>query len=192
MATNPKDGKLLYHLTALDNIESILEKGLLPREKIDFDFLDVADKEILKDRKKFDLSEYTPFHFFCPTPFSGAAQIAQEDSEFVYIAITRKLAESNKFKIVPRHPLNFDGNPLEWGEGIETIDWGLMEKRVYSDYDCREACMAESLFKGTILPKHFNCIFVKNEEVKSEIISILKRKNLSINVNVNKWFFVNR
>lgn len=64
MATNPKEGKLLYHLTALDNIESILTKGLLPREKIDFDFLNVADEEILRDRKKFDLSEYTPFHFF--------------------------------------------------------------------------------------------------------------------------------
>ncbi len=192
MAINPKKGKLLYHLTALDNIESILSNGLLPREKIDFDFHNIADEEILKDRKKFDLSKYTPFHFFCPTPFSGAAQKTKEDSEFVYIAITRNLAEYNNFKIVPRHPLNFDGQPLEWKEGIKKIDWDLMAKRDYSDYDCKEACMAESLFKGRIKPQHFNCIFVRTEEVKSKIIPILEAINLTINVNINKWFFVKR
>lgn len=152
----------------------------------------MADEEILRDRKKFDLSEYTPFHFFCPTPFSGATQIARKNSEFAYIAITRELAEYKNFKVVPKHPLNYDGNPLDWKEGIETIDWDLMAERDYSNYECKEACMAESLFKGSILPEHFNCIFVRNEEVKSKIINILEDKNLSLNLNVNKWFFVKR
>lgn len=192
MAKNPKDGKLIYHLTSIDNIESIISNGLLPREKIDFDFENIADEEILRDRKKFDLSKYTPFHFFCPTPFSGAAQKANEDTEFVYITVTRDLAEFNNFKIVPRHPLNYDGKPLKWKDGIKEIDWELMAQRNYSDYDCKEACMAESLFKGRILPEHFNCIFVRTDEVKSKVLAILKEKKKSIRVNVNEWFFIKK
>jgi RNA:NAD 2'-phosphotransferase (TPT1/KptA family) len=30
-ATNIRDGKLLYHLTALDNLPSIIKNGLVPR-----------------------------------------------------------------------------------------------------------------------------------------------------------------
>ena len=47
MAKNPKEGKLLYHITAFDNLDSIFENGLLPRNKINFNIKDVADDEIL-------------------------------------------------------------------------------------------------------------------------------------------------
>ena len=192
MTKNPKEGKLLYHLTSLDNIESILSNGLIPREKIDFKFQNIADKEILRDRKNFNLSEYTPFHFFCPTPFSGSVQKANLDTEFVYVTIKRDFAKKNNFKIVPRHPLNYDGKPLNWKEGIEEMDWDLVAVRDYSDYECKEACMAESLFKGTVLPENFNCIFVRTKEVKSKVSAILQRNKQSIEVTVNQWFFIKK
>lgn len=45
-----KDGKLLYHLTKLKNLESIIQNGLLSREAVlkkRLLFQDVADKEII-------------------------------------------------------------------------------------------------------------------------------------------------
>ena len=64
---NPKEGKLLYHLTTMDNIKNIIEKGLLPRSELTKGretFKDTANSEILSRRKEQSLDEYVPFHFF--------------------------------------------------------------------------------------------------------------------------------
>lgn len=68
---NVKQGKLIYHLTKLSNLDSILELGLLPREdmlKKNISFDDVANKEIITKRSMLGLNKYTPFHFH---PFSS-------------------------------------------------------------------------------------------------------------------------
>lgn len=35
MGTAPSQGKLLYHITHIDNIPSILEYGLMPRKELE-------------------------------------------------------------------------------------------------------------------------------------------------------------
>lgn len=54
-----KDGKLLYHLTTLDVLESIIEFGLLSREELNkrqIKFVDTANHEILSGRDRLRLS----------------------------------------------------------------------------------------------------------------------------------------
>jgi hypothetical protein len=189
MAKNPKEGKLLYHITAFDNLDSIFENGLLPRNKINFNIKDVANDEILGSRKKFDLAEYTPFHFFSPTPFAGAAQMENRETDFVYITIKKGLALENNFKIIPSHPLNYDDEPLEWNKGIDEINWDLMSLRDYNNHECKESCMAEAIFQGKIPAKFFFCLYVKSEEIKEKVVSLLEFYNLDINVNINNFFF---
>ena len=68
-SNNIKDGKLLYHLTRLDNLASILTHGLQPRcELTNTNFKDIADGEILSSRQQHNLDRYVPFHFFAKTP----------------------------------------------------------------------------------------------------------------------------
>lgn len=45
-----KTGKMLYHLTKLDNLESIIENGLLPRKMVidrKINFGDIANADII-------------------------------------------------------------------------------------------------------------------------------------------------
>ena len=61
-----KTGKLLYHLTKLSNLESIIQFGMLPRSIIiekEMEFGDIADGSIISKRKELGLDKYTPFHF---------------------------------------------------------------------------------------------------------------------------------
>lgn len=88
--------------------------------------------------------------------------------------------------------MNFDGEPLNWKEGIDEIDWDLMAKRDYLNHECKEACMAEALFEGQISPKSFHCLYVRTEEVKSKILIILEKTELLLNVNVIKSFFTKK
>ena len=82
-----RDGKLLWHLTALVNIESIFQNGLLCRKKLlaTMPFIDVADKDILDSRARFGLENYIPFHFMQRTPFAGRVIKDHKDKEFIYI-----------------------------------------------------------------------------------------------------------
>ena len=61
-----KEGKLLYHLTELKNLESIIDFGLVPRKILrenTVTFGDVADPEIIRKRESLGLDGYIPFHF---------------------------------------------------------------------------------------------------------------------------------
>jgi len=189
MATNPKEGKLLYHMTALENLESIIQHGLSPRNEIKNEFKNVADDRILKKRKEFDLEYYVPFHFFSLTPFAGAVQRDYRGTEFVYLTLHRNKAKEKGFKIIPSHPLNYTGKPLKWKEGINVINWELMNKREYIDNDCCQCCMAESIYKGKINVSQFQFIFVRNIEIKEIVVNLLKKYGLKTTVVCNEFFF---
>lgn len=75
MSTDPKDRKLLYHLTSLENVKSILQTGLKSRKTLlaqinNFD--DTADKDILQGRKIVGLMS------MCHFIFSQKRHIAEE------------------------------------------------------------------------------------------------------------------
>lgn len=67
MAQNPSEGKLIYHITHINNLPSILKVGLLSRKKLlrnpSLSFTDIADSEILSKREQYKeaLSQYVPW-----------------------------------------------------------------------------------------------------------------------------------
>jgi hypothetical protein len=60
-----EDQKLIYHLTALDNLHSIINNGLLSRNSIN-SFIDIADFDIIELRRKheFDIKIMHSPNFF--------------------------------------------------------------------------------------------------------------------------------
>jgi len=194
MATPIENQKLLYHLTAVNNIESILKDGLLARVNVQ-NFTDIAEQDIIDFRNQEGISNLIPFHFFGGTPFAGAVQKNNPDKEFVYITIHRDIAKENNFKIFPTHPKHM--NPLQaydYEEGMKKIDWELMNKRDYTDYECKEVCMAECIapFKA-ISPKIFHSIIVKSEDTKKYIEELcynILEKKCNFFIDVEPKYFV--
>ena len=194
MATPIEKQKLLYHITAVDNIESILKNGLQARTNVQ-NFTDVAEQDIIDFRNQTGISHLIPFHFFLGTPFAGVVQKNHPDKEFLYITIHRDIAKKNNFKIFPTHPKHM--NPLEaydYEEGMKKIDWELMNERNYDNYECKEVCMAECVapFKA-ILPKVFHSIIVKSEDTKTYIEELCKNileEKCSFHIDVRPEWFV--
>lgn len=144
--------KLLYHLTALDNLESILKMGLCARNNVNT-FRDVADPEIIEFRGDNELNDYVPFHFFAKNPFDGRVQKDYPDIEFIYICVSRTFAQQNNFSIIPEHPKSMKHFKMyDYNTGMDIIDWGEMDKRDYFDEYCKHICMAECVSPQTILP----------------------------------------
>ena len=128
-----KNEELLYHLTSLENLASILTYGLLSRNEVN-NFYDVADEDIIDFRQKMNLNQYIPFHFFPGSPFAGRVQKYYHNIEFIYICISREFAKLNNFKIIPRHPNSMNGKLVyDYSVGYEIIEWDIMDTRDYSE-----------------------------------------------------------
>ncbi|MGA2766007.1 MAG: DarT ssDNA thymidine ADP-ribosyltransferase family protein [Spirochaetia bacterium] len=187
-----RDGKLIYHLTSLQNLEGILTKGLVPRSLLD-DFVDVADEEIIERREQLSINDCVPFHFFARNPFDGAVQKAHPDEKFIYITVARTTARGLKFKILPIHPLAMDHLVLyDYDRGMGSIDWGLMERRDYHDQGCKLVCLAECIYKGVLGAEHFFSIVASSSSIKKEI-EVLSRRVLGkygFFINENPFWFV--
>lgn len=186
-----KDGKLIYHLTALDNLESIIKNGLKPREEINSN-IDIADPKILEKRDGLGLLCMVLFHFFTKTPFDGAVRKSHEDINFIYICIRRETAKEKGFGIIPYHPLSSEQENTnviyEYDEGFYKIKWDIIDgnNRDYNNQDIKNACMAECLYKGTIFYDLFQSIKVKDEETFNKVSMILKNCGFD---NIDRKFF---
>lgn len=192
---NIKTGKLLYHLTRLSNLDSILEHGLVSRKLVkdnDVRFFDVADQEIISKRTKLGLDEYIPFHFHPYSSFDVAVKNTYSDEEFIYICISRENAKYNKFKILPRHPLNSEETYqlYEYVEGFETIDWETMHTPGTEDRYTKSVKMAECLTNLRVPADVFHCIYVKNEKTRAIVQDKLVSKGITKKppyVDVGPW-----
>lgn len=165
-----RNGKLLYHLTKLSNLDSIIEKGLVSRymlEKTQATFGDVADSQIMSRRKEFGLDRYIPFHFHPYSSFDVIVKNTHPNDEFIYICINRTLARDNDFLILPKHPLSVEEvRLLSFDDGMNEIDWDAMESSsTLSDY-YKQVRMAECLTDKVVPVNCFQSIAVRTQDVK--------------------------
>lgn len=191
-----KEGKSLYHLTKLDNLDSILENGLISRKRVNdnnIDFSDVANPDIIEKRLCLGLEEYVPFHFHPYSSFDVKVKNTYFDEEFVYICITRELARYNRFKILPIHPLAKDQaySLYEYDEGFSKIDWKVMQTKGLDDDYSKHVKMAECLTELIVPFKCFHCICVRNEEIKRIVEEKIEKHGLRYKppyVDIQNWF----
>lgn len=180
-----KNGKLLYHLTSLTNLESILANNLICRNNLQIKIDDVADHDILiKRNEKFKLGNYVPFHFFMSNPFDGSVFLDSKNigKEFVYICVKREYAKLHNWKIIPRHPLNENSiEIMNYDDGINNIQWDLIdaEDRDYNVLEVKESCMAECIANGKVETSAIFLIKCPSTTVKHKVDKILDDKDLS-------------
>lgn len=194
MAKDVKSGRLLYHVTALQNMESILRNGLLSRIDAKGRRVlqkDVADSKIIQKRKDLKILNYVPFHFFEPTAFTGTVFKSNSDTTFCTITIRRAFAKKNGFQICTAHPLSKNPKAEVFGydEGFDTIDWTSLEKRDYNDGKSKNAGMAECLAISPVSPEHFHTIYVPTERIKQELENMACRilGTYSFFIDIGEW-----
>ncbi len=193
---NHKDGKLLYHLTHFKNVESILKDGLKARNNlVSGEFIDVADNNILDDRKNYsaNLSDYVLFHFYARNPFAGCVLSANKDEDFVFITVKRDFAKKNNFLIIPIHPLSSKDEVLySYDEGFDLIKWNYINQeddRDYKDNDIKHYCMAECLSPVTIAPENIEVIYVKNDDTKEKLEKLAESLGVRVTVIARSTMF---
>lgn len=188
--TDIRNQKLLYHLTSMNNVRSILESGLMPRARLR-NFEDVADQGIITNRQALGLENYVPFHWFSRNPFDGHVQRDRPHDQFVLITVRRTLAEQGNWKVVPCHPLASGSiQLLDYKEGLASIDWETMSRRDYHDPICKSVCMAECLSPHPVPSAHFFKIYAPSGGVAEAVTDEIVKLQLTLEVNVNGGMFL--
>lgn len=190
---SPQYGKLLYHLTHIDNIPSILEHGLQPRNQLERCFTDTADPNIIAERHEYlvDLHDYVPFHFFVKNPYDGAVCKTHGSENMAIIAIWRPRSD-NGYYVIPNHPLSGSPEFLPYSEGIDQINWDLLDNtnnRCYADPVTKNACMAECDVDHTIFPQEFAYVYVYSERAKRQILKSPLAYKIARKLQVNPQMF---
>lgn len=190
-----RDRKCIYHLTALDNLNSIIDNGLLSRKSLaqgNMSFADVADREIIEKRKSLNIVDCVPFHFHTYTDFDVCVQ-HQHSEVFIFLAIYKNKAREKGFLIIPKHPLSCESHEIfDYEMGIEQINWDIMElTREQDGYDSIVR-MAECLSNHCdLVISDINIIFVPNAEIEQSVHDILACHNItSVDVKINENLFV--
>lgn len=188
-----RDKKLIYHMTSVENLPTIVEHGLLCRNDLIARGLlkdDVADPEILESRG--DLANLVPFHFMTRNPFDyGVVRKPEHHGKrFVYLAVYRSYASATKWKVIPKHPLA-NGEQyqlLDWDEGIGAIEWNELDKKGNwdTDHNCKQACMAEALSPEPVPVRIIASFFFKTDEDATKAQKILP-SNARVNVNARMF-----
>ena len=172
-----KNQNLLYHLTKLSNLESIIKHGMLPRRKVieqRLRFGDIADAQIISKRQELGLDIYTPFHFHPYSAFDVAVKHTYRNEDMIYLCITRRKAQLDNYKILPKHPLSVSECQLyNYDEGFEKIDWETLQEKNRLDGYAKQVKMAECLTEKTIYINEFYCMYVKSNIVRDKVIRIL-------------------
>lgn len=189
-----KNGKLLYHLTDIQNFDSIIENGLVSR-RILLDnhvmFGDIADVGIITRRTELGLDNYIPFHFHPYSSFDCAVKNTHPQNMFIYLCIKRDLARENDFLILPKHPLSIEECTLyPYDEGFDLIDWDTMSKTGIDEYS-KQVKMAECLTDKRVPINCINQIVVKDETVKTLVEEKLRNQNAAFPppyINIQNWF----
>lgn len=185
-----KNQKLIYHLTAFENLPGILAEGLKPRSQL-AEFQDVADKEIIQKRQNLALENFVPFHWFARNPFDGGVQTAHRDKAFALISVRRELAARNNWKVIPRHPLaNAAIELLDYPSGFATIDWETMNRREYQEPNCKSVCMAECLAPGAVPASMFFSIYVCNAQLEQQARAWMNQQKMTVDIDVNENMFL--
>lgn len=190
-----RDRKCIYHLTALENLNSIIGNGLLSRKSLaqfNMSFFDVANREIIEKRKSLNIVDCVPFHFHTYTDFAVSVQ-HQDSKKFIFLAIYKNKAREKGFLIIPKHPLSCESHEIyDYDMGIMQINWDIMElTREQDGYDS-SVRMAECLSNHCDLKiSDINIIFVPNVEIEQSVHDILACHNItSVDVKRNEKLFV--
>lgn len=196
-----RDGKLLYHLTPVDSLESIIRFGLRSRDDLDamsINFIDTANQEILRERERLGLSQYIPFHFHIHTAYDTAVKHEHCDKDFAYICLHRDFARRMNYRILPIHPASNEKPVLfDYEEGLTAIDWEIMELTITEAQNAgvdlryhKQVRMAECLAFSPVSVSCFQSINVPNEETRRYVLNLLASINADSYpyVNIRDWF----
>ena len=183
-------GRYIYHFTYLDNLENIIENGLLStnlKNELGIEHVDIANQAIQCRRANMtvtcgpggSLHDYVPFYFSARTRMLLRILNSKNvDQQFIiYFAVPISLVSRDDVVFTSASantaiPPTFFENPSD----LSNLNWEVIDSNTWrhSSEDDRQAKMAEVLIHRKVEISDIENVVVWNEGIRKEVKRILK------------------
>jgi hypothetical protein len=193
----------LYHLTAIENIQSIFQHGLLSHNGVKRKRLAPVSysHENIQERRGRDISvgnrpanDYVPLFFSEKAPTLEAMEMKQNSrgKAIVYICIKGEIIGEEGVYFSDRNVaiVSTPVNKYNHCKDLNKLDWKTI-RAPYENYDAYaiQVKNAEVLVPSRVDPSWFQKLVVPDGQAASYLKALIRKLNFSIPVEVNESFY---
>ena len=184
--------EVLYYIAHIDNLESILEKGILSHERIEqleLGNTSIYNEEVVSIRRNKitpdgkSLWQYANLYFQPRNPMMYSIVSARDIENLVVISISKEVLGEHDVRIT-------DGNaaiaPTQFysrSEGLKILkhQWNTIRNDWWNKDDgSKRKIMAECLVPGSVNSKHIHSLFVVSAAIGSRVKQIVGDRQISV------------
>ena len=186
----------IHHLTHIKNFESILERGLLPRNELiknNMPFDDTANRDIIEKRN--ELNNYIPFHINWlqkkwGIPYNYKVCIHNKPENIIFLLCNTDELKNYNLRCFLYHPISSFGKEILLDnfeeelnfEEKKLIQYGRLD---YTDNRIQQFLMSEILINSNMNLNENWKIIVYSEIQKQEIIKILEKFKIKVSIYID-------
>lgn len=205
--------KLLYHITDINNLESILQHGGLLASNVvkqkDVEYENIAHNNI-QDRRAMkivplpphgNLHDYVPFYFASKSPMLYAIHKGQVEgyekgqNQIIYLISRTDIIHNAGLDYVftDGHAVMGFTEFFKNLEDLDKVDWEVMKSRFWfdteEDPDRKRRRQAEFLVHEAVPINVLLGFAVKDEEIQRKVEEVIDKYNIDKPVAVRYWYY---
>ena len=194
------DIRNLYYITHIDNLPSILEKGILSHERIENEQLQPAriyNTDIVNRRKEKStpdqksLWRYANLYFQPRNPMMYRVVHEKGPKNLVVVSVAKEILHTSGVFIADGNAANAPTQFYFPANGLKMLQqqWKIVQNEWWNTLDgSKRKIMAECLVPDSVAPEFINSIYVPDEETRGSISRKVGSRSISI-IPEPKMFF---
>jgi O-acetyl-ADP-ribose deacetylase (regulator of RNase III) len=184
--------KSLYYITHIENLPSILDKGILSHQKVEelnVSYTPIYDTAIIGRRKdkqtpeRDSLWEYANLYFQPRNPMMYRVVHETDRRNIAVVGINPRILQVSGGLITDGNAANDPTQFFQFNEGLDVIQqqWKIIQNDWWKDLDgSKRKIMAECLVPDKITPEFVHSIYVTDHYAKEKVAKIIGSVNIPV------------
>ena len=182
----------LYYITHIDNLQSILEMGILSHERIEqlgLGYTSIYNEDIVSRRKNKSTPEgkslwhYANLYFQPRNPMMYSVLSAKEKENFVVICVSNKVLHEHGVFITDGNAANDSTQFHCLSEGLAILkeQWDIIQSEWWNeDVGSKRKIMAECLAPVQIKPDFIRTLYVVSVAARNSVEQIVGKRQINV------------
>ncbi|MDE0502745.1 MAG: DUF4433 domain-containing protein, partial [Candidatus Poribacteria bacterium] len=182
----------LYYITHINNLHSILEKGILSHERIEqlgLGYTSIYNEGVVSKRRNKStpggesLWHYANLYFQPRNPMMYSIVSTRDKENLVVIGISKEVLYEHGVLFTDGNAANAPTQFYSQSDGLKILkqQWNAIRNDWWNKDDgSKRKIMAECLVPNSVNSKHINSLFVVNTAIGSRVKQIVGERQISV------------
>ena len=190
----------LYYITHIENLPSILEKGILSHEKIEEEHIQAAriyNTDIVNSRREKNtpthksLWSYANLYFQVRNPMMYRVVHQKGAKDLAVVSVAKEILQTSGVFITDGNAANAPTQFYFPADGLKMLrqQWKIVQNEWWNNLDgSKRKIMAECLVPDSVAPEYIDSVYVADEETQATVSKKIGVSSISV-IPEPKMFF---